>query len=53
MNSAIRYPSDRYPIIRTALSETRPKQEESTLLTATRAQVVAALAYLGAERGSV
>ncbi|MCT1865532.1 amidohydrolase [Dietzia sp. HMSC21D01] len=28
-------------------------EEESTLLTATRAQVVAALAYLGAERGSV
>lgn len=28
-------------------------EEEPTLLTATRAQVVAALAYLGAERGSV
>ena len=27
MNSAIRCPSDRYPIIRTALSETRPKHE--------------------------
>ena len=25
VNSAIRYPSDRYPIIRTALSERRPK----------------------------